>query len=76
MTNDGIGYMSKNDSNFKSLRELNYFPLNFKIILGKNKYAILKFQAREYHLYFSLFLNMIDFLYCVLEAFEKSSVIA
>ncbi len=73
ITTEGIGYMTTNKKDKNVFREFNYFPKNFKIKLRDGNSFELIFEIRDFELRVDVDLCQIDIVYCIIDAYSRSS---
>ena len=72
VTNEGIGYITKNDLKHTSIREYNFYPRNFRISLLQNKVMIIKRIAGAFEVRITNPLKLLDLFYGLLVGFNSS----
>lgn len=73
-TNEGIGYITKNDLKHTSFREYNFYPRNFRISLLQNNVMIIKMDIRAFEVRTANPLMLLDLFYGLLIGFSSSPI--
>lgn len=74
VTNEGIGYITKNDLKHTSFREYNFYPKNFRITLHHDSTMVIKMDIRSFEVRLANPLILLDLYFGLLIGFSASPI--